>query len=307
MYKVLLRRLINIAMILLIAAQIFACSPASPSPTFQDDSGNILKIDSTVKRIISLAPSNTEIVYALKLEDRLVGVTEYCSYPPEAKNKTIIGGFSTVDIEKTITLQPDLILASDIHSKSVSPMLAKLGFKVATLNPRSIEGVIRDMEQVANICNVTQQTQDTIDSLKERVNTISTVTSGLSGSDKPRTMVIVWHDPLMVAGKDTLIDDIIRLCGATNVANTVSGHSSFSIESLLNADPQVIIIPTSMGKSESPLWNSITTDSRLHSISAVKNNAVYIIDGDILLRFGPRSITAMEQIAALLHPNLFNK
>lgn len=292
---------------LLVPVLAFACSPASVSPAFIDDSGKTVKIDSQAKRIISLAPSNTEIIYALNLEDHLAGVTEYCNYPPEAKNKAVIGGFSTVDIEKTVSLQPDLVLASNIHSKSTTPMLEKLGFNVVTLNPKTIEGVISDISQVANICHVAQQSQGTIESLKKRAEVVSTRTAKLTGNDKPRATVIIWHDPLMVAGKDTLIDDIMRLCGATNVAAPVSGHASFSIESLLSTDPQVIFLPTSMGLTESPLWNSITTDARLKSISAIKNNAVYKIDGDILLRFGPRSITAMEQMAALLHPNLFSK
>ena len=125
-----------------LAVLLFVCACAAPSApaTLTDDSGNSIAPAPPAQRIISLAPANTEIVYALGLQDKLVGVTEFCNYPPAAKDKTRVGGFSKVDIEKSVALKPDLILTSGIHDKSVTPQLQKMGFRVVSLYPGTVEG-----------------------------------------------------------------------------------------------------------------------------------------------------------------------
>ena len=139
------------AAILLIFLFIPACASAVYTGDIRDDGGNSVKIDAVPQRIVSLAPSNTEIIYALGLQDRLVGVTEFCNYPPDALNKPRVGGFSTVDIEKAVALQPNLVLAAEIHSKNVTPALQKIGFKVVTLNPKTLAGILGDIELVGKI------------------------------------------------------------------------------------------------------------------------------------------------------------
>jgi iron complex transport system substrate-binding protein len=296
-----------IAGLLIMSLSAIACLPASPAVQVSDDSGTVIELDRPVGRIISLAPSSTEMVYLLALEDRLAGVTEYCNYPPEAKNKAKVGGFSTVDVEKAVSLQPDLVLAAEIHGKSTTPLLEKLGFRVVTFHPKTMSRVISDIELLARICGITARSEGTINSLKSRVDAVSAKTVAPADGLKPGTLVIIWHDPMMVAGKGTLIDDLVRLAGGVNLAQGVSGYANLSIESMISADPKVIIIPTSMGQSGNQIWNSITSDARLKNVSAIKNNAVYKIDGDIILRYGPRSVTALEQMAALLHPQLNQK
>lgn len=293
--------------LLILSLTATACLPVPPAAQVTDDSGTVIELDRPVQRIISLSPSCTEMVYHLGLEGRLAGVTEYCNYPPEAKNKDKVGGFSTVDVEKAVSLQPDLVLAADIHSKSTTPLLEKLGFRVVTFNPKSMDRVISDIRLLARICGISEQSEGTISNLKSRVAAVSTKTLAPSDGFKPGTLIIIWHEPLMVAGTGTLIDDLVRLAGGANLAQGVTGYANLSIESVISSDPEVIIIPTSMGQSGSQIRNSVTSDARLKNVSAVKNNAVYEIDGDILLRYGPRSVTALEQIAALLHPQLYGK
>ncbi|MDD5648452.1 MAG: cobalamin-binding protein [Dehalococcoidia bacterium] len=284
-----------------------ACAaPASPEE-LRDDSGNAITITPPAERIISLAPANTEIVYALGLGDKLVGVTTFCNYPPAAKDKPKVGGFRTVDIEKAVALKPDLVLASEIHNKSVTPQLQKIGFRVVSLYPKTVQGVIQDISLTGRLCGADRDATTLTAELQKRVDAVTTITNGLMSDLRPRTLLVIWNDPLMVAGKSTLIDDIIRLAGGTNVASDINGFASMNLESIISADPQIIIVPTSMDEKGDPLWEFVTTDPRMVNISAVKNGRVYKIEGDLIYRHSPRCITALEQIASFLHPDLFSK
>jgi len=285
-----------------------ACAvPAVPFSEQKDDSGNTIMQAPPSQRIISLAPANTEIIYALGLEDRLVGVTEFCNYPPDAKNKARVGGFSTVDIEKAVELRPDLVLASDIHSKSVTPQLQKMGFRVVSLYPKTVKGAINDIVLTGELAGASKAAAELTTSLQKRVDAVTAVTTGQAPGQRPRTLLMIWNDPLMVAGNSTLIDDIIRMAGGTNIATDINGFGSMNLESMISADPQVIIVPTSMDNSSDPLWDFVTTDPRMSNTSAVKNSRVYKIEGDLVYRYSPRFIAALEQVASFLHPELFSK
>jgi len=293
-----------------LAALLCACAcaaPAMPYAEIKDDSGYPVTASPPSQRIISLAPANTEIVFALGLEDRLVGVTEFCDYPQAAKDKPRVGGFSTVDIEKAVELRPDLVLASDIHSKTVTPQLQKMGFRVVSLYPKTVRGAINDITLTGNLAGAEKAAATLTASLQKRVDAVTAVTADLGPTQRPRTLLMIWNDPLMVAGNSTLIDDIIRLAGGTNVASDINGFGSMNLESMISADPQAIIVPTAMDKSSDPLWEFVTTDRRLSNTSAVKNGRVYRIEGDLVYRYSPRCISALEQTAMFLHPELFGK
>ena len=157
-----------------------ACTvPATPMTEQRDDSGNPIMPSPPAQRIISLAPANTEIVYALGLEDKLVGVTEFCNYPPSARDKSRVGGFSTVDIEKAVELRPDLVLASDIHSKTVTPQLQKMGFRVVSLYPKTVEVAISDITLTGNLAGAEKAAATLTASLQKRVDAVSAKTAGL--------------------------------------------------------------------------------------------------------------------------------
>ncbi len=292
-----------------LAALLFICACVAPSmpAEMRDDSGNPITTAPPAERIISLAPANTEIVYALGLQDRLVGVTEFCNYPPAARDKAKVGGFSTVDIERAVGLKPDLVLATEIHNKSVTPQLQKMGFRVITISPKTVESVIKDITLTGRLAGADQAAATLTAGLQKRVDAVTAVTAGLAPDLRPRTLLIIWNDPLMVASKSTLIDDIIGLAGGTNIATEINGFASMNFESIISADPQVIIVPTSMDNEGDPLWNFITTDPRMSNTSAVKNGRVYKIEGDLIYRHSPRCISALEQTASFLHPDLFSK
>jgi iron complex transport system substrate-binding protein len=282
-----------------------ACStPAAPA-ALTDDAGASIKIAALPQRIVSLAPSNTEIVYALGLGGKLVGVTEYCNYPPEARKVARVGGFSTVDIEKTVALQPDLILAADIHSKSVTPTLQKIGFNVVTLNPKTLQAVLDDIMLTGRVTGQQGQADALGGDLRRRIDSVQGKTAPVKPTERPRVLVLIWHDPLMAAGSGTLIDDIIATAGGANIAGDLSGHQGINLEAIISRDPQVIIIPASMGTEGSPTWNYVNEEVRFKGISAVRDKRLHRTDGDVIYRYGPRSVDGLEALAGFIHPKLF--
>ncbi len=286
---------------------LISCAPAAGLTDFTDDSGNAITLADPPSRIISLAPSNTEIIYALGLEDRLVGVTEYCNYPPAAKTKARVGGFSTVDLEKAVALKPDLALATDIHVKSVTPLLQKLGFTVMTLNPRTVNAALKDINLLGQVTGRASAALELTTSLVKRVDAVAVRTGKLTPGQRSRVLLMIWNDPLMAAGGDTLIADIINIAGGENIASAITGYGSISLETVISRDPQIIIVPTQMGQSANPLRDYINSDPRFKSVSAVKNKRVYEIDGDLIYRYSPRCVSALEQVASFLHPELFGE
>ncbi len=279
-----------------------ACGQPMPAAHISDDAGAPVKIDQPASRIISLAPSNTEIVYALGLQDRLVGVTEYCNYPPDALNKAKIGGFSTVDMEKVVALQPDLILATDIHSKTVTPLLQKVGFNVVTLYPKTLNGVLSDINLVGKITGAENTASELTAGLNKRIQAVVSAAKNQAASQPLRTLVIIWYDPLMVAGSGTLPDDMLKAAGGKNVVSDITDYGTISMESLISRDPEVIIVPSDMGQTDNPLWDFVNTDPRFRSTTAARNHAIYKMDGDLVLRYGPRCVTALEQMASFYNP-----
>jgi len=283
-----------------------SCSTKNEWIPQYDDTGAPVKTFTLPQKIVSLAPSNTEIIYALKLQDSLLGVTDYCNYPREAANKIHVGGFSTVDIEKTISLQPDLVLAAEIHSKSVTPALEKIGFNVITLNPKTLSAILKDIKLVGELTGKKDQASELNNDLQNRVNAVLNKSKAIPVEQRRRVLLLIWHDPLMVAGNGTLIDDMIRISGGNNIAQDITGHGAISLETIVARDPQVIIAPASMGKPENPLWNYLNTDTRLKQTSAIKNKCVYQMDGDLVYRFGPRAVQGLEQLSNLIYPETSN-
>ena len=291
--------------ILILFIYLLACAPAPSATMIVDDAGMTVTRVSDCKRIVSLSPSNTEIVYSLGLADKLVGVTEYCNYPPEAKAKQRIGGFSTVDIEKVVALQPDLVLAADVHENTVTPMLQKSGFNIVTLKPKTMEDTLNDIILVGKLTSSETAAGKLVDNLRNRIKKVVEKTGGIQKQDRTRTLVVIWHDPLMSAGSGTLIDDLITMCGGNNLAGDIAGHKAISLETVIARDPEVIIVPTSMGTGESAVWDYLKSEPRLKAVSAFKNQRVFKMDGDTIYRYGPRLVDALEQVAEFIHPEIF--
>jgi iron complex transport system substrate-binding protein len=279
------------------------CTQQSPPPgSIVDGLGRSITIDKTPQRIVSLAPSNTEILFALGLGDKVVGVTEYCNYPQEATTKPKVGGFSNVDIEKVVSLEPDLVLATHIHGKTVIPALEKVGLTVVALTPGSLTGVLDSITLVGKITGRNREASKLINDLSTRIEAVVDDTQTLSPDQKPRVFYITWHEPLMTAGTETLADDVISNAGGQNIAYDISGDKTINLETVLYRDPQVIVVSVGMGSGEDLPWQYVQNEPRLENTQALLNDRVYKIDGDVIHRPGPRIVDALEQMAQFIHP-----
>jgi iron complex transport system substrate-binding protein len=274
--------------------------------TITDDYGYTVTITERPKRIISLAPANTEILFALGLNDSIVGVTEYCNYPEEATTKPIIGGYTTVNVERVITQAPDLIVAYYGNGEDLINHLRNLGYTVITLNSDSVDGTLQDIELVGQATGKTAEAEELVDNMQSRINAVKEKLKGVTIT--PLTIHCMWIDPLWVSGNNTFQDEMIKVAGGENAFTDVEGWGVVTLERLLTTDPEIIIVDSGMGMGEGGtdiLKDYFNDDSRLQSLSAVKNNQVYVINADIMDRGGPRIVDCIEALAKIQHPEIF--
>ena len=274
------------------------------SSTYIDDIGRTVQIVGIPQRIISLSPSNTEMVYALGLQDKLVGVTSYDNYPPDAKNKPIVSDYSTVDLEKIVNAKPDLVLADSIHEKDTIPALEKLGITVYTMTPNNIDGILNEIKVLGRITGKTKESNDLVAGMQARIKTVIDITAKLTDVQIPRVLFVTWHDPIWTAGNDTMIQYLINDAGCINIAADLKGYATITLESVVQRNPQIIVVMSSMGDQHSSL-NYIKSNPQFASTDAVKNGQVVEIDADIFGRTTPRIVDGLETLAKILHPELF--
>ncbi len=257
------------------------------------------------QRIVSLAPSHTETLYALGLGDRLVAVTDYCNYPPEAAEKPSIGGFSTPNIEEVVAMDPDLILATSIHEAEVIAQFEAKGFTVVATDPTTIDEVIESITLIGKVTGAGEAAASLIAAMQSRVKVVTDKTGTLAEEEKPHVLYIVWHDPLMSAGAGTLQDELIRTAGGINVAGDLDKYTTISLEVVIAANPQVIIAGSGHGSGGEMTFEYIQTDARLKDTDARQNDRVFSINSDLASRPTPRIVEALEQFVRFIHPGLF--
>jgi len=278
-----------------------------------DDHGDKTSMDAYPNRIISLAPSTTEILFALGLDDKVVAVTDYDNYPYnftawiEAGNMTSVGAFDKPNMEVIATLEPDLILASGgVQEESVGT-LRELGYKVLVLDPTNITGVLNDIELVGKATDKNAEATALVNDLNNRIETV--VNKVASATSKPKVYYEVWYDPtsLWTAGSKAFQNEIIQKAGGVNIfADTNIDYFQSSAEAVIERNPDIILLPTQMGGP--PFWGSID-DVKARpgwdSINAMKNDKLLIVDGDAIARGGPRVVDVIETLAAYFHPEVF--
>jgi len=284
-------------------------SPVAPSPaaTFPmeitDNLGRVVKIKKMPQRIVSIAPSNTEILFALGLGDKVVGVDQYSDYPAEAKTKVIIGGYSTANVEKIVEQRPDLILATSIHQSNVIPVLVTMGYTVVALDPKTVDEVLDSISLVGKITGKQAEATEVVTGLSNRIKAVTDKTKTLAQTQRPRVFYVVWYDPLMSSGNGTFQADLIEKAGGTNVAQGLSGWVTISLEAVLTSNPEVMIAgDMSAGGAN---FNFVNTEPRLKDTSARKNSFIFTVNSDLASRPGPRLVNALEQFAKVIHPELF--
>ncbi len=270
--------------------------------TVTDDTGHKITIEKEPKRLISLAPSNTEILYALGCQDRLVGVTSYCNYPKAAKRKEKVGTFANPNLEKILSLKPDIVFITNGIQEPVIKRLEEAKITTFVVSPKTVEGMIDDLVRVGKAVGNEDRAGKVSNGLKKR---LAKVEKTLSHVKKKKTAFYeLYHEPLMTVGAKSPINDILNKAGVINIAGDIqSAYPQYSLEILIQKDPDVYLAST--GSMQSP--GDILKRSGWAGLSAVKNNRVYVFDENIIDRPGPRMVDAVEKIAAAVYPDLFTK
>ncbi len=270
-----------------------------------DNIGRVVHLDKTPERIISMAPSNTEMLFALGLADKIVGTTNYCNYPPEAADKETVGGFSTPDLEKILDLDPDLVFAGGMHEEEVVPELERRGLKVLIIAPETINDVLEVISLIGKATGAEDTASQLVNDIENRINVISNKVASFTDEDKPSVLYVTWHEPLYTLGQGTITHELIELAGGINLFADIEDHDQTNLEEVLDRNPEVILASTGHGDAlDAPLeWAN--TEERLRETDARKNDRVYQVNADIVTRPGPRIVEGLEQIAELIHPELF--
>jgi len=202
-----------------------------------------------------------------------------------------------------VALEPDVILASSIHEKTVIPALEKVGLTVLALAPKTLDRVLANISLVGEITGKSRQATRLVTSLEKRIKAVADKTKALV--EKPRVLYLIWHDPLWIVGSGTLQDDLINEAGGRNIAYDLSGHKTIDLETVIQRNPEVIIVISGHGKAEALPYHHVLNEPRLRPTEAVITGRVYQVDADIFSRPTPRMVDGLEQLARLIHPDLF--
>ncbi len=261
--------------------------------TITDDFGRNVTIEEIPGRIISLSPTNTEILFAIGAGNRVVGVTEYCNYPEEAKEKPVIGGVSTVSIEKVVALDPDLVLGDELNGKETFGRLEELNITVVGLNPVNISEIMDDIMLVGRITGEETNATALIANMTQRMEEIKNKTRDVK---RPTVAQVTWHDPIWVAGGGTVQNELIKIAGGENAFSDIKDWDTVSLEEFIDRNPDVIIVSVGHGVVGMQSYDYILSEERLKVVKAVKNDRVYAIDADVISRAGPRIVNATETV-----------
>lgn len=276
-------------------------TPSEAAPAFPvtvtDDAGREVTVEAEPMRIVSLAPSNTEIVAAIGLMDRLVGVTSFCDYPPEVASVDVVGDFANPNLEAVAAAKPDLVLATAGVQADVIVQLENLGTVVVAVDPVDLESLFVSIEMVGTVTGTRESADTLVSSMRSELDAID---AAIGEAEPVRCFLEIAQDPLFTAGPGTLLHDLITAAGGANVV-TQEGYVGYSVEQLVADDPAVYM--ATLGSMSDPA----ELDSRpgYGEIEAVKTGRVYVLDDNLVSRPGPRVVEGVRLIAQALHPDAF--
>jgi len=302
---------IILAAIALAAVGLTACgsstsSSSSPSAStaagpiaVTDSAGNTVTLQQPATRIVSLAPANTEIAFAVGAGSKMVAGTTYDDYPAAAKSLPKAGDFSNPSVEKIASFNPDLVLITGGVQAPLRAKLVKLGMNVYVIDPTTYAGVMTDIANVGKLAGTSTQAQKVVASMKQAQADVQAKVGSLATKS---TFIEIYSKPLMTAGTGTFISDMVGMAGGTNLGDSAgAGFPNFSSEVLLKDDPAVYIADS--GSMSKP--GDLSTRPGFSSLTAVKDGHVYVIEDSLIARPGPRLALGLEQLAKMIHPEAY--
>lgn len=286
------------------AAECAATPVATPAAaafplTLTDDAGREVEIAAPPQRIISLAPSNTEILYALGLQDRVVAVDQFSDYPAAAAEKPHVGGYLDPDVEGMIALDPDLMLATAAHEGTILPRLEELGIQSFILEPTTLDEILESIATVGTLTGEPAAASRVVCALQGRVDRVE---DAVAGAPPTRVFFEISLD-LYTAGEGSYVDDLLSRAGGDNIIGGDAGPwPQVNNEAVIAADPEVILLAdhelgvTAESVAARPGWRVI---------SAVEDGRVVALEMNTVVRPGPRVVDGLEAIARAMHPERF--
>lgn len=269
--------------------------------TFTDDLGRQVTFVNTPIRIVSMAPSITETLFAIGLSERVVGVTQFCDYPPEAQAKPKVG-YTRPNLEAIVALQPDLVLApreflrTDIQSK-----LEQLKIPTYILDTTTFDRILSHIQTLGRMLGASVPADALVHEMRRQIEVIKARTSLLP---RPRVLYVLNSEPLITVGPGSFIHEAIEMAGGSNVAARArSAYPRLNMEAVLKEDPELILFPS--GRSEGIAVGEEERWQRWTTLSAIKLGRLHRVPSDLLNRPGPRIVQGLETLARVIHPEAF--
>jgi len=268
----------------------------------RDETGRVVKLPAQIGRIVSLAPSLTETVYALGLQDKLVGDTEYCDYPPDAAKKHKVGGAINPNMEEIAALRPDVVLVvKSLNRLETVRALEQLGIPVYSVDPHSVNGVIESMKRLSEVLGAGPAGAELEKKLRDR---LAAIEAKLKDVPPKRVFFVVWTEPLQSIGKKTFIADLLTYCGATSVVESQQDWPKYSLEEAVRLQPEYLVFASSHSENVKNDVETLAVKPGWSAMEAIKQRKIAVVS-DAINRPGPRIVDAVEELARQVHPEVF--
>ena len=288
--------------ILFISGFLFADQAIYASKNLTDQLGRQVSLPDNPVRVVSLAPSITEIVFALGQEDRLIGVTRFSDFPEAAKKLPKVGSFVHLDLEKIVSLKPDLCIAiKGGNPRAMINRLESLNIPVYAVNPRNLQTVMKTITEIGSFLNAGEKANSIVQDMQSRIQRVKTKIANVTY--RPRVFFQIGIAPIVSVGTDTFTNELIELAGGKNLSKGPIPYPRFSKEQVLSLSPEVFII-TSMSRNS--IFERVKNEwSKWPSLPAVRNKRIHLEDSNLFDRPTPRLVYGLENLARRIHPELF--
>lgn len=292
--------LLAVFFFLLIPALVFAGSPSTAGRSMQDALGRTVRLPESPRRIVSLAPSVTETLFALGLDRRIVGVTDFCTVPPEAKTKPRVGG-AIPNLEAIAALRPDIAIGIvTAQSSALAKRLERLKIPILFVQSRTLSDVYDSFERMGRATGAVKEAADLRRAMEKGLASLRSRTASLR---QRKVLYLVNLDPPLAVGGESYLNDLLSAAGGVNITGDLAGaYPRISDESIVARDPEVILISTEEAEAPAGIRESIR--KRWPVVRAVKDGAIYSVNRDLANRPGPRMADAAAMIARRIHPEI---
>lgn len=283
-------------------------SQTPPKPGYpvvvRDELNREVTFPSPPKRIVSLSPSNTELLFALELNQQIVGVTNYCNFPPEAEQKEKIGDFNanSISLERIVALKPDLVVTGAGFHQSVIEALERNNVTALAIEPENFSGIYHDIELLGKVCDRHQQADQLVASMKSRIETIVQQAKTKKTDPLLKVFYQIWDDPISSTGNVSFIGEMMEMVQVENIfAELETGYAPVSEEVLIQKNPDVILVPEYHGGGADR--EKILNRNGWAKLNAVKNDRIVFLPDDEVSRYGPRIVEGLEAIYQACYPD----